>query len=123
MNFSQGGKRTDWAVMVGQAYRLSDPVFKGKAFNLAREFCAEIRARVEILVLELKGAGYIFASPDRVHIASVGELSEWNRVAEHLAIHLPIFLQAWIAEVGSVNLTGSHPSWRKSAYSGIGTNG
>jgi hypothetical protein len=34
-------------------------------------------------------------------------------------VHLPVFLQAWAVEVGSVNLMGSHPSWPESGYSGL----
>ncbi len=116
-------KRTDFAVMVGQPHRLPDPQFKTEAMTIARELCAEIRAKVEILVSELKAAGYVFAFPDCAHVTNVGDLSEWNEAADHLGIHLPVFLQAWIVEVGSVNLMGSHPAWPKSAYSGIGTNG
>ncbi len=116
-------KRTDWAVMVGQAHRLPDPGFKTEAMTIARGLCAEIRAKVEILVSELIATGYVFAFPDCVHVTNVGDLSEWNEAADHLGIHLPVFLQAWIVEVGSVNLMGSHPAWPKSAYSGIGTNG
>src|SRR5258708_13204351 len=96
--------------MVGQAHRLPDPGFKTEAMTIARELCAEICAKVEILVSELKATGYVFAFPDCVHVTNVGDLSEWNEAAEHLQIHLPVFLQAWLVEVGSLNLMGSHPA-------------
>lgn len=111
--------RTDWGVMVSQAYRLSDKQFKTEAMKLARFFCARIRANVYQMTEVLSRSGYVFAFPNQVHVPYDGNALDWIAALENDGIYLPVFLQAWIAEVGSVNLMGSNPNWPKSGYSGI----
>jgi hypothetical protein len=119
VNYSQSRMHTDWAVLVAQAERLSDQAFRSEAFGFARQLCARARSNIERLVQGLSRAGYVFAFPDRAHVPDDGHSPDWVSEFERLGVHLPIFLQAWVAEVGSVNLMGSHPSWPESGYSGL----
>jgi hypothetical protein len=36
-----------------------------------------------------------------------------------LGVHVPIAVQAWLLEVGQLDLCGAHPDWPYSAYSGM----
>jgi hypothetical protein len=36
---------------------------------------------------------------------------------------VPVALQAWLMEVGSVDLSGTHPDWPRSAYAGLRDDG
>ncbi len=119
MNYSKSRMHTEWAFLVAQAHRLPDPEFRTTAVKLARQLCARARFNVERLVQGLSQGGYVFAFPDEVHVPDDGRASEWISEFERLGVYLPIFLQAWITEVGSVNLMGSHPSWPESGYSGL----
>jgi len=119
MTYSKSRTHADWAVLVAQSHRLSDPGFRAEAFAFARQLCARARSNVERLVEDLSQAGYVFAFPDRAHVPDDGRSPEWISEFERLGVHLPIFLQVWIAEVGSVNLMGSHSSWPESGYSGL----
>ncbi|HKB59037.1 MAG TPA: hypothetical protein VKC56_03235 [Gallionellaceae bacterium] len=87
--------------------------------EFARHLCARARSNVEYLVQGLSQAGYVFAFPDEVHVPDDGQASEWISEFERLGVYLPIFLQAWITEVGSVNLMGSHPGWPESGYADL----
>ena len=110
---------TDWAVLVGQSHRLRDSDFRFQAYQLAADVCATFRDAIRLAVLELSASGYVFAQPETVFVPASEGATEWLRELESLGVHLPTILQAWAAEVGSVNLTGSHPDWAESGYVGL----
>jgi hypothetical protein len=107
---------TDWSIKAGESFRLSDPAFRDAALGMAREMMCRARQNVEILVDRLSRFGYRFAVPEAVHVGPDRAACDWIAEREAHGIYLPISVQAWIAEVGSVNLMGSHPSWPKTAY-------
>jgi hypothetical protein len=59
---------------------------------------------------------YRFVEPQRVHTAPEAGTQEWIQEMEQKRVYLPISFQAWMLEVGSVNLMGSHPEWPKTGY-------
>ena len=88
------------------------------SLDFARKVMAFARHNVDILVARLTDTGYRFASehpfvpPDADVSAALDDLKS-------AGICIPIALQAWLLEVGSVDLRGTHPDWPRSAYVGF----
>lgn len=88
------------------------------SLDFARKVMAFARRNVETIVARLTATGHRFASEH----AFVPPGNDVSAVLNELAasgVGLPIALQAWILEVGSVDLRGSHPDWPRSAYVGL----
>lgn len=105
-----------WGVYSGQSHRLQDPTFRTEVLAFARTQFARAAANIERLIEVLGREGYRFAEPELVRIAPEAGTEDWIVEMEQRSVYLPISLQAWMLEVGSVNLMGSHPSWPKTGY-------
>jgi hypothetical protein len=105
-----------WAVYCSQSYRLHEPGFREEVLAFARTRFSRAAANIQRLLDVLTREGYQFAEPKCVHIAPEVGTREWIREMEQKHVYLPISLQAWMLEVGSVNLMGSHPAWPKAGY-------
>jgi hypothetical protein len=105
-----------WGVYASQSHRLHDPAFREEVLAFARMRFAHAVANIERLTEVLAREGYRFAEPQRVYTPPEAATQEWIQEIEHKRVYLPISLQAWMLEVGSVNLMGSHPAWPKTGY-------
>ncbi len=113
-NLIDNCSRLDWAIFASLDHDLANPEFRENALDLARGITREVRARLEEIVDRLTARGYRFQYPDDVLKPPLRSDSEqWVEQFERNGLHLPISFQAWIEEVGSVNLTGQDPSWPK----------
>jgi hypothetical protein len=105
-----------WSSMIGETFRLGDRGFKKEVRNHAREMMKFVRRDIDIIVTILSQKGYQFAFPEKVRVSPDPAVWEWIEEYENKGIYLPLSLQAWLSEVGCVNLMGSHPEWDKTAY-------
>lgn len=90
------------------------------ALSFARKVMAFAKRNVDILVDRLSDSGYEFVSnplvgPEPNLENKLSELSERG-------VFLPISLQAWLMEIGSVDFCGTHPEWSRTGYAGIRDN-
>ncbi len=76
------------------------------------------RQNVEILVERLTTSGYRFAN-GRPYTPPADDISIQLQQLSAAGVHVPIALEAWLTEVGSVDLCGSHPDWPRSGCVGI----
>ena len=109
----------DWATLLDQSARLAgDDDFHAEAMDLARAMMRRARANVEQLVGWLHDTGYEFAHRDRIWIHPQAEeiVTAEIAAAREIGVHFPIAFQAWMYEVGSVNLMGSHHEWPFCGY-------
>lgn len=111
-----------WAFYVAQDYRLIDSQFKQDALNNACKIMRLARKNIELIVDRLKLRGYEFVDPKRVHIAPSADIAHWVAEFEAEGIYLPIAFQAWLQEVGSVNLMGTDKEWPNCGYHGLAQN-
>ena len=113
---SESNAHEKWGVYLSQSHRLYEPDFRNEVLAFARARFARAATNIDRLVNVLTREGYRFVEPQRVHTAPEAETQEWIQEMERKQVYLPISLQAWMLEVGSVNLMGSHPSWPKTGY-------
>lgn len=88
------------------------------AINFARKVMAFARQNVEILVNRLTTSGYRFTN-ERPFVPPANDVLSHLEDLSAAGVHFPIAFQAWLLEVGTVDLCGSHPDWPRSAYVGI----
>ncbi len=105
-----------WSFMIGETFRLGDCEFKTEALNHARKIMKPVRRNIDIIITILLQKGYRFAFPENVLVSPDPAIWEWIGEYENKGIYLPLSLQAWLSDVGCVNLMGSHPEWEKPAY-------
>ena len=72
--------------------------------------------RIEALVERLRASGYVFNNPDEVFPGPAPDAADSIRQIEAGVGPLPLALKLFWLHVGSVDLTGSHPSWTESGY-------
>lgn len=108
----------EWATLLDQSARLAEPKFHDEAMTAARAMMRRVGKQVERLVEWLHAGDYEFAHRERIWIRPQDEASVARQitVAAEIGVHLPIAFQAWLFEVGSVNLMGTHPDWPFCGY-------
>src|SRR5678816_1246750 len=106
----------DWAWMVGESRRLREDRFRKEALTTARDMMKRAREELESIVQALRSSGYRFVDQDKVLIAPEAGIEDWLREQEVFGIYVPLSVQAWLIEVGAINLMGSHPEWPHPAY-------
>jgi hypothetical protein len=74
------------------------------------------RSCIESIIDKLLKGGYRFLDTARAHQAPDPDLLEWLEQYERQGIYLPVSLQAWLANVGNVDLRGTHPAWPRPGY-------
>ena len=62
------------------------------------------------------GSGYLFAHPSLSHVFPLESLDDRIASLEQNGVFVPLSLKIWYKMVGTVNLMGSHPSWRAPGY-------
>ena len=104
-------RRLEWALYASRDHELADAEFRDEVLDVARNIARLVRARLEVIVERLSVRGYQFSYPEDVLRPPVPDSAQWVDEFERNGLHLPIAFQAWIEEVGSVNLIGQDPSW------------
>ena len=117
-----GGVESEWplrdfhlkrAELMAQAYRLSNATFRSEALDFARHMMRRAGDQLKRIAEDLSRQEYRFVNPrGPVHAPEVG-LEDCCTELSYLCVNLPIALEAWLAEVGGVDLTGSHPARSK----------
>lgn len=115
-NYGLSRIHSDWANLVAQDYRLSDDTFRTEALSFATQIMHRAKDCLLRIVDRLHKEDYRFVYPDKVLVESEQGVMEWIQEFRRKGVHLPVALEAWLREVGSVNLMGSHPKWPKPAY-------
>lgn len=106
----------DWSCMVGDSYKLKDKNFRKEVLAFARKMLAPAKNKIIEIINILISENYKFAYKNRAYIAPSKETEGWIKEFENKGIYLPISVQAWLLEVGSVNMMGTHKNWIKTAY-------
>lgn len=107
-----------WACQLSLGPELLEEEPRRTALTFARKVMAFAARNVEWLRERLEKSGYRFANEQPF-------VPPENHVAENLeelakrGVHLPIALQAWLMEVGCVDLCGTHPDWPRTGYAGL----
>jgi len=102
--------------MIGETFRYQYREFKTEALNHVRQVMRRVRKNIETIIANLSQDEYQFAFPENVLVPPDPNLFEWIGEYENKGIYIPLSLQAWLSEIGCVNLMGSHPKWEKPAY-------
>ncbi|HRJ78521.1 MAG: hypothetical protein HUU03_05205 [Planctomycetaceae bacterium] len=110
-----------WAVFASQSSRLKEPAFKAEALQFSRLMMRGARALVLELIDELASSGYLFEGAESPHVEAEAGAQEYLAELWERGIFVPLSVQAWMIEVGCVNLCGSHPNWPKATYAKEGT--
>jgi hypothetical protein len=112
MDLLDNRSRLGWAIYASLDHELVNPEFREEALDVARGITRLVRARLEAIVDRLIARDYRFQYPDDVLKSPIElEAAQWVEQFERNGLHLPISFQAWVEEVGSVNLIGQDPSW------------
>lgn len=107
---------SDWAVLMAQEYRLSDDTFRLEVFGFARQMIRKARDEFHRIATQLSKQDYQFANPEGPITAPDLRVADCIEEYRRRGVHVPIVLEAWLIEVGSVNLMGSHPGWSVPGY-------
>jgi hypothetical protein len=106
----------EWGCMVGEARRLREEAFRKEALSYARIMMGRARDALERICKTLHSTGYRFVDERRAFAGPEAGIAAWLSEQEGRGIHVPISVQAWLMEVGVINLMGSHPDWPHPAY-------
>jgi hypothetical protein len=107
---------TDWAALMAQDYRLSDMRFRMEVVGFAKQMMRKAGDAFKRIADELTVQGYQFASPAGPLIAPDHNIADKLADFQSRNIFVPIALEAWVTEIGTVNLMGSHPEWSRPGY-------
>lgn len=107
-----GECREVWREMTqaGPALR-DDPTRWGDAEEVARETVRRARSNIAQIHELLTAEGYQFARGENALRPPAPDVHEQLSEIEHAIGEIPLSLKVWLEDVGSVDLTGSHPSW------------
>lgn len=108
-----------WATQLLFRRELLDPARRTESLGIARKVMAFARRNVEWLVRRLESSGYRFANPHGPWQTPEEGLSESVEELARQGFFVPVALQAWLMEVGCVDLCGTHPEWKRSACVGL----
>ncbi|MDS4028673.1 MAG: hypothetical protein RKO66_01165 [Candidatus Contendobacter sp.] len=106
----------DWAVMAAQDYRIEDPSVWSEALSFSRQMMRRAGSELEQIIDRLVRDGYRFAATETVLVRPESNVEEWVKHYRQKGVYIPVVLEAWLMEVGSVNLIGSHPDWSRPGY-------
>jgi hypothetical protein len=107
---------SEWSVILSQEFRLTDPAFRSEATHFARVVMRKAKHLFEQLASRLVDDGYTFVVGNWPIKNPEPDAGEWISDLRDQGIYIPIVLEAWLTEVGVVNLCGSHPDWSRPAY-------
>jgi uncharacterized protein (TIGR02996 family) len=109
--------KSEWNRCVADASCMSEPTGRKRARRVARGLMRRVRSNVKHLVRRLREIGYRFTFPESASVRVSSE--QFDRIVEFQRQKrwtFPVSLTAFLLEVGSVNLMGTHPQWPFTAY-------
>lgn len=106
----------DWAIMAGQDYKLDDPDFRNEVLAIARQMMRQAGNKFETIIERLSREGYRFVNHTGPITRPESNVPEWIDQYHDRGVHIPVILEAWLMEVGNINLMGSHPDWPRPGY-------
>jgi hypothetical protein len=109
-------RQAQWGEFLAFSCRMEKIEFRSRALEFARAVMKRARINVEAIVASLRQTGYRFLHPEMAHEPPRDDVGELVERLKAKGVHLPLALHAWYAEVGGVNLMGSHPSWKYTGY-------
>jgi len=118
-NFSRRRINEHWACQLALRQELLDSKKRHDALSFAQKVMAFARRNVEILIERLEGSGYQFANKQGPRRAPEDDIASIVEGLASRGVHVPVALQAWLMEVGGVDLSGTHPEWPRSACAGL----
>ena len=107
---------SEWSMILSQEYRLTDPTFRNESTHFARVIMRKAKQLFEQLSSRLVDEGYKFVVGNWPIKNAEPDAEEWISDLRNQGVYIPIVLEAWLVEVGTVNLCGSHPDWSRPAY-------
>jgi hypothetical protein len=119
-NFCRRRINEHWAYQLSLGNELLDNKKRKEPLKFARKVMAFARRNVELLIERLQRSGYQFANPNGPRRAPDEDMESTVDGLAARGVYVPVALQAWFMEVGGVDLSGTHPEWPRSAYSGMG---
>ncbi|CAN5571660.1 hypothetical protein BH11PLA2_BH11PLA2_51280 [soil metagenome] len=99
---------------------LLDIDFRTEADSLIRSMMKTVRQNVEMLVLQLRNDGYLFESKTPYTPPGPDVSKELDHFEQTTKLFVPLIFRCWLEIVGEVTLMGTHPSWPKITYNGLG---
>lgn len=111
---------TDWACLTSQDYRMRDIAFRLEAFSYASQLMRQVREELLRIIELLYKQNYHFVNEEKVIGSPQKNVCEMVNRYNQKGIYIPLIYEAWLSEVGSVNLIGTHPEWGVPAYANDG---
>ena len=109
-----------WAYNLGLSGELLDGETRKEALWFARKVMAFARRNVDLLFERLERLGYQFANGALARQQPEDGVAECVEELAQVGVHVPVALQAWLMEVGGVDLCGTHPDWPRTGCFGMG---
>ena len=110
-----------WACELAKGQELLEGNNRRGPLKFAQKVMAFARRNVELLIERLQLSGYEFANPDGPWRAPDEDIERLVHDLADRGVYVPVSLQAWLSEVGGVDLSGTHPEWPRTGYAGMGT--
>ncbi|HLK63264.1 MAG TPA: hypothetical protein VKU19_07480 [Bryobacteraceae bacterium] len=115
--YRNGDHEGVWSDLDCLGGRVREPRYLEPARAVARETMQRARRNVETIVRRLHEMNYRFSvwepkaaqRGDRPFVPAAADAAEQLRKLERDGMVLPLSLEAWVEQVGSVNLMGAHP--------------
>ncbi|MCI0742628.1 MAG: hypothetical protein L0Y72_26645 [Gemmataceae bacterium] len=118
-NFNRRRIHEHWANQLTFGPELLDNNKRQETLQFARKVMAFARGNVERLIERLERSGYRFANPKGPRQAPEEDIDATVEGLSSRGVHVPVALQAWLMEAGSVDFSGTHPEWPRTAYAGL----
>jgi hypothetical protein len=114
--YRNGDHEGVWSDLEGLGERVREPRYLGPARAVARETMQRARRNIETIVRRLHEMNYRFSvldpqaaqRGDQPFVPAMASAAEQLRKLEREGMVLPLSLEAWVEQVGSVNLMGAH---------------
>lgn len=107
---------SDWANLVGRDALSQDAYFAKSTTEFAKKIMDRVKHSIDLIIQHLTKIGYRFSFPNEVWIAPDHNVNQWLIELQNNGIYIPVSLQAFLMEIGTVNLMGSDTAWIKPAY-------
>jgi uncharacterized protein (TIGR02996 family) len=108
--------RVEWERCLADPNCLTTAVGRRLARRSARNLMRRTARNIGVLAARLRASGYRFFDPDHVVVPTttepLDEIADFERATGYV---LPASLTAFVREIGSVNLMGTHPDWAGAA--------
>jgi hypothetical protein len=107
--YLHGEYKQVWAELLALG-KIEDPEVLKDAEAVATETMERVQINVERIIDRLKNLNYEFAYPSEIYFPPSPEISQKIEELQKLAGPIPMSVRYFYQMIGSVNLTGHHPS-------------